>query len=152
MKIKTIYFLTSVLIISSLPCFSDETGTITIIPTDEKIVTSCHLAIKIKTPSPTDIDRTPKVMVEISLLSADSIPISGQKIQLTATTGTFLCDATNSDDRSCFITDQNGKALVNLINIPYNLKIRVKALCDCGDYQVNATGNVLIYKKAIHNK
>ena len=120
--------------------------------TDETVVSSCSLAVKINKPLSTGTENLPEAAIEVSLFSRGGDPIAGQEIKISATNGTFLCNSASSDDRSCFTTDSNGKALINLVNIPYNSQVRVKASYDCGNYQVYATGNVLISKKTFKKK
>lgn len=134
----------------------------TTISSVESVVSSCSLKVRINPLESATNSSTPKAIVEVTLVNRDGEPISGGNIELTANFGTLLCkpktvqdsvnsDA-NSDSRACFITGEDGKALIDLINIPYNTALRVKASYDCGDYIVKASGNVMLSKKVIHKK
>jgi len=111
----------------------------------------CDISMKISLIPVKPQDRSGRAVVNIKLVNKAGAPISGKKIELSASWGTFVCRlpedsaaADSSDMRSCFITGKDGKARVNLINIPFNSPVNVKALCDCGDYTVSATGNLSI--------
>lgn len=138
--------------------FSEENNSMTTISSTETVVASCSLKIRINPLESTTSSSTPKAIVEVTLVSRDGNPISGGNIALSATLGTLLCnpetvqDSSNSDSHSCFITGEDGKAHIDLINIPYNTAVRVKASYDCGDYTIRASGNVIISKKVVHKK
>lgn len=96
-------------------------------------------------------DQSGSAVVEIKLAGKAGDPIAGKDLVMTATWGTFLCRLSqdtaavdSGDPRSCFVTGQDGKALINLVNLPINSPVNVKAVCDCGDYVVSATGNLSI--------
>jgi hypothetical protein len=132
------------------------------ISSTESVVSSCSLKVRINPLESATSSSTPKAIVEVTLVNREGEPISGGNIELSANAGTLLCipktvqdssnSSTNSDTRSCFITGEDGKALIDLINIPYNTAVRVKALYDCGDYIIKASGNVMLSKKVIHKK
>jgi hypothetical protein len=142
--------------------FSDEKNHMTTISSTETVVASCSLIVRIKPLESTTSSSTPKAIVEVTLVSREGNPISGGNIVLTATSGTLLCTSetfqdssinkASSDSHSCFTTGEDGKAHIDLINIPYNTAVRVRALYDCGDYTIRASGNVLLSKKVIHKK
>jgi hypothetical protein len=142
--------------------FSEENNTMATISSTETVVASCSLKIRINPLESTANPSAPKAIVEVTLVNREGDPISGGNIVLSATAGTLLCNPEpvqdssntpgNSDSHACFITGEDGKALVDLINIPYNTAVRVKASYDCGDYTIRASGNLLLSKKVIHKK
>ncbi len=131
--------------------FSSDDGTMGTIYTDEKVVTSCTLSIKVSTVQSIE-SAAPKALVEVFLLNKDGEPISGGQIGLTATAGTFICNEINMDDKTCFFSGPDGKAKITLINIPYNSPVKIKASYNCGDYDVYATGNLLLTKRTTRKK
>jgi hypothetical protein len=133
-----------------------ENATMTTLETQETISSSCRLAVKITGKQPGATDAAAKALVEVSMFDKDGNPISGSEISVTATVGTFICPQLNdstgkndADDRSCFITGPDGKARINLINIPFNTQVRVKATSECGNYKVNASGSVSFSRKTV---
>lgn len=131
--------------------FSSDDGTMATIYTDEKVITSCTLSIKVSTAQSVE-NATPKAVVEVFLFNKDGEPISGGQIGLTATAGTFICNETTTDDKTCFFSGPDGKAKITLINIPYNSPVKIKASYNCGDYDVYATGNLLLTKRTTRKK
>lgn len=112
---------------------------------------SCVISMNMKMSPVKPDDKTGRAVVEVTLKDKSGNPLSGMQIQLNASWGTFLCnlpdDTTansrqSADDRTCFITDLNGKAKVNLINIQLNSSVKLKATCDCGGYVVGASGSL----------
>jgi hypothetical protein len=142
--------------------FSEENNAMATISSTETVVASCSLKIKINPLESAASSSAPKAIVEVTLVTREGNPISGGNIVLSATAGTLLCNpepvqdssktSANSDSHACFITGEDGKALIDLINIPYNTAVRVKASYDCGDYTIRASGNLLLSKKVIHKK
>jgi hypothetical protein len=135
--------------------FPDEENSMATIMSDETVVSSCSLQIKINPVQPTAVSTAPKAIIEVTLISRDGNPISGGNIGLTSTVGTLQCKSlpgNDTDPRGCFITGDDGKAQIDLINIPFNTPVRVKASYNNGDYTVRATGSVIISKKTVHKK
>lgn len=133
--------------------FSESMGSIA---SEESIVQTCSLSIKITPSQPQPSDLAAKAEISVTVLSRDGIPVIGNQIELTANAGTFNCPAvageSESDDKSCFSTNQDGKAIITLINLPFNKSIKVKASTQCGDYVLTASGSVIISKKVIKKK
>jgi hypothetical protein len=140
--------------------FSEENNAMATISSTETVVASCSLKIRINPLESTASSSIPKAIVEVTLVNREGDPVSGGNIVLSATAGTLLCNPepvqdssrANSDSHACFITGEDGKALIDLINIPYNTAVRVKASYDCGDYTIRASGNLLLSKKVVHKK
>jgi hypothetical protein len=132
------------------------------ISSEETVVSSCRLQIKINPLQSASVSSAPKAVVIVLLVNGEGDPISGGHIELSATVGTLLCSSdtlsdssstkNDSDPRSCFSTGDDGKAQIDLINIPFNTPVRVKASYNYGDYTVRATGSVVISKKTIPKK
>jgi len=132
------------------------------IATEESIVQSCSLSVKVKPQQPSPADPAAKIIVEVTVLSRDGTPVQGNTINLTATSGTFLCtsysnDSTlstsaNSDDKSCFITNTDGKTIITLVNVPFNTTVKVKASTECGDFVLTSSGSAIVTKKTVKKK
>ncbi|HMA64883.1 MAG TPA: hypothetical protein VKO63_06790 [Chitinispirillaceae bacterium] len=133
--------------------FSQSMGSIA---SEESVIQSCSLSIKIIPTQPLPSDPAAKAEITVTVLSRDGIPVSGNQIELTANAGTFNCTISagesESDDNSCFSTNQDGKAIISLINLPFNKSIKVKASTQCGDYVLTASGSAIISKKVIKKK
>ncbi len=133
--------------------FSQSMGSIL---SEESIVESCSLSIKIIPIKPQPSDPAAMAEITVTVLNRDGIPVSGNQINVTADAGTLNCSAltgeSGSDDKSCFSTNQDGKAIINLINLPFNKNIKVKASTQCGDYVLTASGSAIISKKVIKKK
>ncbi|NLW32493.1 MAG: hypothetical protein GXY77_13675 [Fibrobacter sp.] len=119
----------------------------------------CDISMKLSLIPVEEGDRSGRAVVNLRLIDKAGAPISGKKIDLSASWGTFMCrlpeDTTNeesSDARSCFVTGDDGNARVNLVNIPFNSPVNVKAVCDCGGYTVSATGNLSIKQVRVKNQ
>ena len=143
--------------------FSDEKNTMATISSTETVVASCSLKIRINPLRITTSSSTPKALVEVTLAEQRGESdlwrrhrVNGNSRGLFYAIQSTVQDSSSngatSDAHSCFITGEDGKALIDLINIPYNTAVRVKASYDCGDYTIRATGNVIISKKVIHKK
>jgi hypothetical protein len=112
---------------------------------------SCVMSMNMKLTPVYPDDKTGRALVVVTLKDKSGNPLSGKQIEFSASWGTFQCwlpediMTSNGDsvtDRTCFITDANGKAKVNLINIQLNSPVKVKATCDCGGYTVSANGSL----------
>jgi hypothetical protein len=132
------------------------------LPEEEVSSTSCKITMKLNMIAPDADAISGRAVVEVKLLNNYGNPLSGYQIQLSSTRGTFLCQlpgensGTTDDgepDRTCFYTGQDGTTRVNLVNLPLDgAVIQVKATCDCGGYQVYASGNINYNKKTIKKK
>jgi hypothetical protein len=112
---------------------------------------SCVISMDMKMSPVYPDDKSGRAFVVVTLKDKSGNPLSGKQIEFSASWGTFQCllpeDIMTSsggsvDDRTCFTTDVNGKAKVNLINIQLNSPVKVKATCDCGGYSVSASGTL----------
>jgi len=142
-------------------CQASDSDAMGYIDSDEQIVVSCSLSMKVKPIQLLEGETMAKAIIEVTLLSRDGAPVQGTQIDVSATQGTFMCNTiTNdsgsikydADDRSCFVTNTDGKAIINLLNLPLNTQVRVKAKCSCGDYTMTASGSTTISKKIIRKK
>lgn len=131
------------------------------LPDEESISSSCKISMQITMASPEVDGPAGRAVVEVKLINDLGNPLSGYTVQLTSTRGTFVCqlpeqEKNNTDDqeldRSCFLTGHDGKIKVNLINVPQSEVVQVKAVCDCGGYQVFTSGNLNFGKKIIKRK
>ncbi len=132
------------------------------LPEEEVSSTSCKLNMKLNMTAPDTDAVTGRAVVEVKLFNDNGNPLSGYQIQLNSTRGTFLCQLPDQEsgsadggepDRTCFFTGQDGTIKVHLVNLPLNgAVITVKATCDCGGYQVYASGNINYNKKTIRKK
>ncbi|MBN1129459.1 MAG: hypothetical protein JXA71_10760 [Chitinispirillaceae bacterium] len=125
---------------------------------DERVYTvSCSLYVKTSPFMPDSGDVSGRAMVNAVLCDKSGIPIPGQKIAVTVTCGTLSCPSafsylpadSVSQDRSCYISDQNGNIEVFLSDIPFNKPGKVKASCVYGDIKVQASSSFLITRKII---
>lgn len=154
------YYIPVCIFVFAVSAFSEgENATMTTLETQETIISSCSLAVKITGKQPGPSEAAAKALIEVSLCDKNKNPIAGSEIRISATVGTFICPQandstgkTNTDDRSCFTTGPDGKALIDLINIPFNTMVRVKASSECGNYKVNASGNVSFAKKTVKKR
>lgn len=112
---------------------------------------SCVISMDMKMSPVYPDDKSGRAFVVVTLKDKNGNPLSGKQVEFSASWGTFQCllpedimtgSGGSVDDRSCFTTDVNGKAKVNLINIQLNSPVKVKATCDCGGYSVSASGTL----------
>ncbi len=112
---------------------------------------SCVISMEMKMSPVYPDDKTGRSFIVVKLKDKSGNPLPGKQIEFSASWGTFQCllpedimtgSGESVDDRTCFITDANGKAKVNLLNIQLNSPVKVKASCDCGGYSVSATGTL----------
>lgn len=132
------------------------------LPEEEASSNSCKLTMKLNMGAPDADAVTGRAVVEVKLFNDLGNPLSGYQIQLSSTRGTFLCQLPDQNpgsadggepDRTCFFTGQDGTIKVHLVNLPLDgAAIQVKAKCDCGGYQVYASGNINYNKKTIRKK
>lgn len=132
------------------------------LPEEDASSTSCKISMQLNMAAPDADALTGRAVVEVKLINDLGNPLSGYQIQLTSNSGTFLCQlpeqkkgSTDGEDvdRTCFLTGQDGKIRVHLVNLPLNGGVvQVKAVCDCGGYQVYASGNINYNKKTIGKK
>jgi len=132
------------------------------LPEEEVSSTSCKLTMKLNMVVPTADAVSGRAVVEVKLFNDLGNPLSGYQIQLSSTRGTFLCQLPGESsgstddgepDRTCFFTGKDGTIKVHLVNLPLDgAVIQVKATCDCGGYQVYASGNINYNKKTINKK
>ena len=111
----------------------------------------CAISINLSLSPVAPGDLSGRAVIEVKINNKSGTPIVGRSFELTASRGTFLCrlpgDSSETDStqsRSCFVTGQDGKGRVHLVNVPFNSPVNVKAISDCGDYTVSATGNLSI--------
>jgi hypothetical protein len=125
---------------------------------DERVyAVSCSLYVRTSPFTPDSGDVSGRAMVNAILCDKSGIPIPGQEITMTVTCGTFSCPSafsyvpadSVSQDRSCYITDQNGKIEVFLSDIPFNKQGKVKASCTYSGIKVQASSIFLITRKII---
>jgi hypothetical protein len=127
--------------------------------TEETVyATSCSLSVKTTVYNADPGDVVGKASIEATLSDKSGVPIPGQTIAITATSGTFTCippygtSGTGSSDRSCFVTGPDGKIIVYLVDIPFNKPGRIKATCAYGDFVVHAASSYSITRNVIKKK
>ena len=124
--------------------------------------TSCSLSLK-TTALPVDSsDRSGSVGIEGLLTDNKGSPIEGQRIQITASNGTFTCmppvrfssAEVSSSAESCLNTQEDGTFKIYLVNIPFNRPGTVKAFCTYGSFRVSAfcSYSITKYKKSAAKK
>jgi hypothetical protein len=125
---------------------------------DERVyAVSCSLYVKTNPYTPDPGDVSGRAMVEATLCDKSGIPIPGEEIKITTTCGTLSCPSafshapkdSVSQDRSCYITDRDGKIQVFLYDISFNKPGRVKASCVYSEIKVQASSSFLITRKVI---
>jgi hypothetical protein len=127
---------------------------------ESKFGSSCEIHIKSAVYPSDPYDQSGKARVYITLCTKEGSPIPDQIIELTANCGTFSCKPLDSGDTSaidssiyeCDHTDKNGKAMVYLVNIPFNNRGSVTATCDYGSLSVKATCTFLISRYQMKGK
>ncbi len=131
------------------------------LPDEETTSSTCKISMQLAMTPPEADGSTGRAIVEVRLSNDLGNPLSGYTIQLTSNRGTFLCqlpdqkESNSADtemDRTCFLTGHDGKIKVHLVNLPESEVIQVKAVCDCGGYQVFTSGNINFGKKNIKRK
>jgi hypothetical protein len=123
---------------------------------DETTLVSCFIKLKLNAIQAQSSDPAGKAIVLAMLYDENNNPISGHKINFSASWGTFFCSfssdsssASSSDDRTCFFTNNDGKCKLYLSNIPFNKPITINASCNCGERQIQATGTISITRQVI---
>ena len=152
-KILTLTVLLIIHICFAKSVFSQSMGSIA---PEEVIIESCSLSIKIVPIQPQPSDPAAMANITVTVLNRDGTPVSGSQIDVTANAGTFKCPVSAGvsevDERTCFSTNQDGNAVISLINLPFNTNIKVSASTQCGDYVLKASGTAIISKKVIKKK
>lgn len=128
---------------------------------EETVSSSCKISMQLTMAVPEKDAVSGRAIIEVKLINDLGNPLAGRTIQLTSTRGTFLCrlpeqktsESNESEpDNTCFITGQDGLVKVNLINLPLNGNVQVKATCDCGGYQVFTSGSLNYANKITKKK
>lgn len=136
-------------------CFGYE------IPDENEVTTkTCRLKVKIEVIKDENLDKPVGRAIVTAILTDDNgNPYIGERVELSANFGTFVCrlpeDSLSSGGESendCFHTASDGKATVYLINIPYNHTITVRATYDCGGREIVGTASMSISKKVVKKK
>lgn len=131
------------------------------IPDETEVISrTCSLSVKLEViPDPEMKRRSGRAKVAVFLGDRDGNPHRSEKLTLTATVGTFICnlpgetgiqnDETSTD---CFTTGDDGYATLYLVNIPFNHQVRVNAQYDCGDYIVTGNASLAITRGKVKRK
>jgi hypothetical protein len=106
------------------------------------------------------MDQYGKARVYVTLCTKQGTPIPDQEILFTTTCGVFSCKPLDSEDTAavdstlyeCDHTDKNGKAMVYIVNIPFNNRGNVTASCDYGALSVKASCFYLITRHIVRKK
>ena len=121
---------------------------------------TCEIHVKSAVYPSDAMEQHGKARVYITLCTKEGTPIPDQVIELTATCGTLSCKPLDSEDTAavdssiyeCDHTDKNGKAMVYLVNIPFNNRGSVTVTCDYGSLSVKASCTFLISRYEIKGK
>lgn len=143
---KKIVFLTALLAFSfTALAFEDETGE-----------TQYFIKLNVIGEKPGSDDTTAAARIEIQLINSDNVPLAGVPISLDANCGKFGCDPPGENSipdslvqRICFTTDNKGVARVYLVEIPFNVQVKITASADYEGVVVSGTGNVSFSKKSV---
>jgi hypothetical protein len=131
------------------------------IPDENEYVTrTCRLSVKAEViPDKTLEKPTGRAVVTANLTDDEGNPYRGERVEVSANGGTFVCrlpdDSTSEGsetDADCFTTRDDGIAKLYLVNIPLNTRIQVKASCDCGDRSINSTASLAISRAKVKRK
>jgi len=127
---------------------------------DNDAFSSCSLFIKAKVFAP-DFDETEgRALITATLTTTGGLPIPNREINMTVTSGMFSClppdsfssAELSSADRSCFITDVDGKMQVYVAHVPINKPGLVKASCPFGSGMVKTSCTFAITKRLVKKK
>ena len=131
------------------------------IPDENEVVTrTCRITVKLEVLPDTSFEKpTGRALVTVNLFDDDGNPYRGERVELRATHGTFICrlpedtaageSETGSD---CFATRDDGIARPYLVNIPFNTKIQVKASYSCDDRLVYSTASLSISRGVVKRR
>ena len=131
------------------------------IPDENEVITrTCRLSIKAEViPDKTLEKPTGRAVVTVDLTDDESNPYRGERVEVRATGGTFICrlpedssSESSETDSDCFTTRDDGIAKLYLINIPLNTKVQIKASYDCGDRIINSTASLAISRARVKRK
>ena len=127
---------------------------------NEFISRTCRLAVKVEIIRDSVLERPAgRGLVTAHLFDGDGNPYRGERIELTATSGTFLCrlpdDTTGSetgDGKECFTTGDDGKAKIYLVNIPFNQRVHIKANYVCDGRLITSTASLSVSRRVVRKK
>ncbi|MBN1575909.1 MAG: hypothetical protein JW913_05110 [Chitinispirillaceae bacterium] len=131
------------------------------IPDENEVVSrTCRLAVKVEVIRDSMLERpSGRALVTAHLFDGDGNPYRGERIELTATTGTFICrlpdDSSTADaelSKDCYSTGDDGKAKIYLVNIPFNQKVHIKANYDCDDRLITGTASLSVSRSVVRKK
>ena len=131
------------------------------IPDENEIITrTCRLAVKLEVIRDETLQKpTGRAIVTAHLFDDEGNPYRGERIEFSATAGTFACrlpeDSTpveTETDYQCFSTGDDGLAKPFLINIPYNQQVRVKATYTCGERIITTSASMSISRATVKKK
>ena len=131
------------------------------IPDETEVVTrTCRLSVKLEViPDKTMEKPTGRAVVTANLFDDEGNPYRGERIEFSATHGTFICtlpeDAVTEESETstdCFSTRDDGIAKLYLVNIPLNTKIQVKATYNCGDRIISSTASLGISRGKVKRR
>ncbi len=121
---------------------------------------TCKIHVKAAVYPSDSSEQYGKARIYATLQTKDGKPIPDQEIELAANCGVFSCKPPDIDDStvvdtaigSCTRTDKNGKIMVYLVNIPFNVSGHIDAACDYGSLSVKATCSFLISRSHVARK
>jgi len=130
---------------------------------DENEVTSrtCRLSLKVEIIRDSMLERPAgRALVTAHLFDESGNPYRGERIEMVATNGTFLCrlpdavSATSETETSddCFSTGDDGMVNVYLVSIPFNRQVRIKANYDCDGRLITGTASLSVSRNVVHKK
>ncbi len=121
---------------------------------------TCRLTVKIEVIRDETLERpSGRAVVTAQLFDGEGNPYRGERINFSATAGTFVCrlpeDSTSGDTESsddCFVTGDDGTAKPYLINIPYNRQVSVKAVYSCDERLITAAASMSISRERVKGR
>ncbi|MBN1309602.1 MAG: hypothetical protein JXA18_16905 [Chitinispirillaceae bacterium] len=131
------------------------------IPDENEVISrTCRLAVKVEIIRDSVLERPAgRALVTVHLFDGDDNPYRGERIELIATSGTFLCrlpeDTAEGETEAadeCFSTGDDGKAKIYLVNIPFNQRVHIKANYDCDGRLITGTASLSVSRSVVRKK
>jgi hypothetical protein len=121
---------------------------------------TCSLSVKAKVFAPDFGETQGRALITATLCTTDGVPLTNKEINMTVTSGMFSCLPPDSfstaelcsADRSCFITDMEGKMQVYVAHVPINKPGIVKASYPFGNGVVRTSCTFAITKRIVKKK
>ena len=116
---------------------------------------SCSLSMKITVFPPEASETSGRGYIEVFLCDKNGIAVPNKEISLISSCGVLSCqagmygdDRSLSSDKTCYVTGDDGRAQVYLVDVPFNTQGRVKATSFCNEITVKGSGTFMISRKS----